>query len=104
MPTTTPTVLDQVSAEKTKVSERLARLDTELATVTTRLIPEGSFPVAGPIVQIQLSPAAVRCELDLGEGGLADEIAAAPPGVFTCWRAPPGLVTVTGVRQKGREG
>ena len=24
--------------------------------------------------------------LDLGEGGLADEIAAAPPGGFTCWR------------------
>jgi hypothetical protein len=83
VPTTTPTVLDQASAEKTKVSERLARLDTELATVTARLIPEGSFPVAGPIVQIQLSPATVRCEL-VGEGGLADEIAAAPPGVFTC--------------------
>jgi hypothetical protein len=33
MPTTTPTILDQISAEKTKVSERLARLDTERATV-----------------------------------------------------------------------
>src|SRR5271167_3987380 len=37
MPTTTPTILDQISAEKTKVSERLARLDTERATVATRL-------------------------------------------------------------------
>jgi hypothetical protein len=26
MPTTTPTILDQISAEKAKVSERLARL------------------------------------------------------------------------------
>jgi hypothetical protein len=26
MPTTTPTILDQISAEKSKVSERLARL------------------------------------------------------------------------------
>jgi len=37
MPTTTPTILNQISAEKTKVSERLARLDTERATVATRL-------------------------------------------------------------------
>ena len=37
MPTTTPTILDQISAEKTKVNERLARLDTERATVATRL-------------------------------------------------------------------
>ena len=37
MPTTTPTILDQISAEKTKVSERLARLDTERATVTAQL-------------------------------------------------------------------
>jgi len=36
MPTTTPTILDQISAEKTKISERLARLDTERATVATR--------------------------------------------------------------------
>jgi hypothetical protein len=38
MPTTTPTILDQISAEKTKVSERLARLDTDRAAVATRLI------------------------------------------------------------------
>jgi hypothetical protein len=37
MPTTTPTILDQINAEKSKVSERLARLDTERATVATRL-------------------------------------------------------------------
>jgi hypothetical protein len=37
MPTTTPTVLDQITAEKTKISERIARLDTERATVATRL-------------------------------------------------------------------
>jgi hypothetical protein len=37
MPTTTPTILDQISAEKAKVSERLARLDTDRATVATQL-------------------------------------------------------------------
>ena len=37
MPTTTPTILDQISAEKTKLSERLARLDTNRATVATQL-------------------------------------------------------------------
>ena len=37
MPSTTPTILDQISAEKTKVSERLARLAAERATVVTRL-------------------------------------------------------------------
>ena len=37
MPSTTPTILDQISAEKTKISERLARLETERATVATRL-------------------------------------------------------------------
>jgi len=37
MPTTSPTILDQISAEKTKVTERLARLETERATVATRL-------------------------------------------------------------------
>ena len=37
MPTTTPTILDQISAEKAKVSERLARLDTQRATVASRL-------------------------------------------------------------------
>ena len=36
-PTTTPTILDQISAEKTKLSERLARLDTDSATVATQL-------------------------------------------------------------------
>ena len=37
MPTTTPTILDQISAEKAKISERLARLDTDRAAVATRL-------------------------------------------------------------------
>ena len=37
MPTTTPSILNQISAEKTKVSERLARLDAERATVATQL-------------------------------------------------------------------
>ena len=37
MPTTTPTILDQIIAEKTKISERLARLDTDRAAVASRL-------------------------------------------------------------------
>ena len=37
MPTITPAILDQISAEKTKISERLARLDTDRAAVATRL-------------------------------------------------------------------
>jgi hypothetical protein len=38
MPTTTPTILDQISAEKTKVSERLVRLDADRAEIATQLI------------------------------------------------------------------
>ena len=34
---TTPRILDQISAEKTKVGERLARLDANRATVTAQL-------------------------------------------------------------------
>ena len=37
MQTTTPTILNQISVEKTKISERLARLDTDRAAVATRL-------------------------------------------------------------------
>ena len=37
MPITTPTILDQITAEKTKLSERLARLDADLAQVATEL-------------------------------------------------------------------
>jgi hypothetical protein len=37
MPTTTPTILGQISAEKMKVGERLARLDTDRETVATQL-------------------------------------------------------------------
>src|SRR6266852_671669 len=38
MPITTPTILDQISAEKTKISERLARLDADRAKIATQLI------------------------------------------------------------------
>jgi len=34
---TTPRILDQISTEKTKVGERLARLDANRATVTAQL-------------------------------------------------------------------
>ena len=37
MPTTTPTVLDQISAEKLKIGERLARLDADRAKIATQL-------------------------------------------------------------------
>jgi hypothetical protein len=37
MRSTTSTILDQIGGEKTKVGERLARLDTERATVAARL-------------------------------------------------------------------
>ena len=37
MPTTTPNILDQINAAKTRVSERLARLDAERAAVATQL-------------------------------------------------------------------
>ena len=38
MPTTTPTISDQISAEKTKISERLERLDADRAKIATQLI------------------------------------------------------------------
>ena len=38
MPTTTPTILDQINAEKKKVSERLARLDADRTEIATQLI------------------------------------------------------------------
>jgi hypothetical protein len=37
MPTTTPAILDQITAEKTKVSERLARLDADRVKIATQL-------------------------------------------------------------------
>ena len=37
MPTTIPTILDQISAEKTKLGERLARLDTDREKIATQL-------------------------------------------------------------------
>src|ERR1700724_474092 len=38
MSTTTPTILDQISAKKTKVSERLIRLDADRGKIATQLI------------------------------------------------------------------
>ena len=38
MPTTTPTILNQINAEKTKVSARLALLDADRAKIATQLI------------------------------------------------------------------
>ena len=37
MPTRIPTILDQISAEKTKVSERLARLNADREEIATQL-------------------------------------------------------------------
>ena len=37
MPTTIPTILDQISVEKTKVSERLARLDADREKIAIQL-------------------------------------------------------------------
>ena len=37
MPTRIPTILDQISAEKTKVSERPARLDADREKIATQL-------------------------------------------------------------------
>ena len=37
MPTTPPTILDQINVEKTKVGERLARLDADRAKIATQL-------------------------------------------------------------------
>ncbi len=37
MPTTTPTILNQINAEKAKVSERLARLDADRTKIATQL-------------------------------------------------------------------
>ena len=38
MRSTTPTIVDQITAEKTKISERLARLDADRAKIATQLI------------------------------------------------------------------
>ena len=68
MPTTTPTILDQISAEKTKISERLARLDTDRAKIATQLTdletaervltrvswaPPGRKPRAASVVEVR---------------------------------------------------
>jgi hypothetical protein len=68
MPTTIPTILDQISAEKTKISERLARLDTDRAKIATELTdletaervltrvskaPPGRKPRAASVVEVK---------------------------------------------------
>jgi hypothetical protein len=73
MPITTPTILNQISAEKTKVSERLARLDTDRATVAAQLndletaervlmrvikAPPGRRPRSAPAAEVRASTAA----------------------------------------------
>jgi len=45
MPTTIPTIMDQISAEKTKVSERLARLDADREKIATQLTDLETNPV-----------------------------------------------------------
>jgi hypothetical protein len=42
MATTTPTILDQISAEKTKISERLVRLDADRAKIAAELTDLGT--------------------------------------------------------------
>jgi hypothetical protein len=37
MPTPTPTILDQINAEKTKISDQLARLDADRAKIAAQL-------------------------------------------------------------------
>jgi hypothetical protein len=74
MPTTTPTILDQISAEKTKISERLARLDTDRAKIATQLTdletaervltrvskaPPGRKPRAASVAEVK-APTAAR--------------------------------------------
>ena len=45
MPTTIPTIMDQISAEETKVSERLARLDADREKIATQLTDLETNPV-----------------------------------------------------------
>ena len=78
MPTTTPTILDQISAEKTKISERLARLDTDRAAVATRLT-----------------------DLETAERVLA-RVGKTPPARRTTSTAPAGAKAATASRGRGR--
>jgi hypothetical protein len=78
MPTTTPTILDQISAEKTKISERLARLDTDRASVATRLT-----------------------DLETAERVLA-RVGKTPPARRTTSTAPAGAKAATASRGRGR--
>jgi hypothetical protein len=78
MPTTAPTILDQISAEKTKISERIARLDTDRAAVATRLT-----------------------DLETAERVLT-RVSKTPPGRRTTSAAAAGAKTPTASRGRGR--
>src|SRR5712691_6504516 len=78
MPTTTPTILDQISAEKTKISERLARLDADRAMIATQLI-----------------------DLETAERVLA-RVSKTPPARSLSWAAAAEAKTSTATRARGR--
>ena len=78
MPTTAPTILDQISAEKMKISERLARLDADRAAVATRLT-----------------------DLETAERVLT-RVSKTPPGRRTTSAATAGAKTPTASRGRGR--
>jgi hypothetical protein len=55
MPTTAPTIVDQITAEKTKLSERLARLNAERAQVAAELTElEAAEPVLARVTKTPL--------------------------------------------------
>jgi hypothetical protein len=69
MPTTTPTILDQISAEKTKVSDRLARLDTDRATVATQLTDLETAVSRTPLARRPTSAAAAEAKAPTANRG-----------------------------------
>ena len=60
MPTTTPTILDQMSADKTKITERLARLDTDRAMIATQLADLGFLPGGALLTRVNTRSAVSR--------------------------------------------
>jgi len=91
MPTTTPTILDQISAEKTKVSERLARLDTDRAKIATQLL---DLETAGRVMaRVSKTPSARR--------STSAAAAEAKPSTATRGRGrPPKAVTTKSTRRE----
>ena len=74
MPTTTTTILDQITAEKAKLSERLARLDADRAQVAIELTElETAERVLGRSSKISLptSPASAAARKGNAAGRLA---------------------------------